>query len=592
MPDGHPAGVQVFLYYWTHLLGDVEWIVKLPFVLAGIFSVWVVYRIAKYWFNASSAILSATYIASLQFFVLYSQIARPYISGLLFTSLMVLFWSRYLLKGKKKSDLVFFVLFAALSCYNHHFSLLFAAIVSLSGFWFVGRKEVKTYLIACFAIFVLYIPHLPIFFHQLQIEGIGGWLAKPTFWFPVRYLEWIMHFSVWVIVVLAVTILFFFFKSKGENKGSGKGKIRIVMLVWFLLPMVIGMGYSLLANPVIQYSMLIFSTPYLFIILFSYMNNANSKQLAIAVLLIFSVNISTLIFKREHYKILYKQPFEQVVKHTLELDKRYPHDVFMVDNYLPFFNNYYFNKYRQKVPYYSVRNKKLSYNGFDSIIKSIKQQKVVVCGLNNDYFQIVKKHFPYFIGYDYGFTFEEYTFSKAPSDSVHVIKPLWKTSLHFDKKNFGFWKFNHKYVRFDSAINATVYKMTSHEKFGPSCHFNLNDFTSNKYIFIDLSVTLKPLDSCSAVIVSQLNSKGKPISWSGKNIEKYTPKINQWKQVFYTMGIQLLMKSKFKDDSPVFLSYIFNPRKNNFLISEINITIRKGNPYRYGLYYDFSRNNM
>ncbi len=32
--DGHPAGIHVFLYYWTKLFGTNEWIVKLPFIVS------------------------------------------------------------------------------------------------------------------------------------------------------------------------------------------------------------------------------------------------------------------------------------------------------------------------------------------------------------------------------------------------------------------------------------------------------------------------------------------------------------------------------------------------------------------------------
>ena len=35
-PDGHPAGVQVLLYYWTHFFGITEACVRLPFVISGI----------------------------------------------------------------------------------------------------------------------------------------------------------------------------------------------------------------------------------------------------------------------------------------------------------------------------------------------------------------------------------------------------------------------------------------------------------------------------------------------------------------------------------------------------------------------------
>jgi hypothetical protein len=40
--DGHPAGVQVFLYYWTKLFGESEWVVKLPFTILGIFSIYFI----------------------------------------------------------------------------------------------------------------------------------------------------------------------------------------------------------------------------------------------------------------------------------------------------------------------------------------------------------------------------------------------------------------------------------------------------------------------------------------------------------------------------------------------------------------------
>ena len=49
--DSHPAGVQVFLYYWTKLVGWNELWVKLPFALMGIASVYLIYLIGRQWFN-------------------------------------------------------------------------------------------------------------------------------------------------------------------------------------------------------------------------------------------------------------------------------------------------------------------------------------------------------------------------------------------------------------------------------------------------------------------------------------------------------------------------------------------------------------
>jgi len=65
--DTHPAGVQVFLYYWTAFVGTSEILVKLPFIISGIFSIWISYLIGKLWFDGTTGLLTAVYISSLQF---------------------------------------------------------------------------------------------------------------------------------------------------------------------------------------------------------------------------------------------------------------------------------------------------------------------------------------------------------------------------------------------------------------------------------------------------------------------------------------------------------------------------------------------
>ena len=63
--DGHPAGVQVFLYYWVQLFGIHEWSIKLPFTLMGIASVYLMYLIAKFWYNETVALISISFFATL-----------------------------------------------------------------------------------------------------------------------------------------------------------------------------------------------------------------------------------------------------------------------------------------------------------------------------------------------------------------------------------------------------------------------------------------------------------------------------------------------------------------------------------------------
>ena len=65
--DGHPGGVQVFLYYWVKWFGMSEVAVRLPFALAGILSVFMTYRVGKRWFSENTGIYAALLVAVLEF---------------------------------------------------------------------------------------------------------------------------------------------------------------------------------------------------------------------------------------------------------------------------------------------------------------------------------------------------------------------------------------------------------------------------------------------------------------------------------------------------------------------------------------------
>ena len=370
-PDGHPAGVHLFLYYWIGFFGDREIIVKLPFLLAGLASIYLSYRIGSLWFNNTVGILTAVYISSLQLTVMFSQIARPYISGLFLTLLMVLYWSKYFFNGNKKKHLVLFVIFASLSTYNHHFSLLFAAIVGLTGLWFVTSKNRVLYLFSGIVILVLYIPHLSIFYSQLLqggIGGVGGWLNKPGPYYLFEFLDWLFHFSVIVwIVMIGITVYGIY--AKGDlTQPPDAAKRRKVLLLWFFLPLIIGYVYSVTINPVLQYSMLIFSTPYLFILFFSPVKNIAPKRALLLVAIILFVNVISLVWVRQYYKLFYDQPYERAVKHASKLESfQFKEDVFLIDDYIPFYNDYYLKKYKTEIPYFATRNKEMNKSTFKGL---------------------------------------------------------------------------------------------------------------------------------------------------------------------------------------------------------------------------------
>ena len=102
IPDGHPAGIQFVLYFLVQISGYDEFIIKLPFLVFGIVSIYLAYRIAEQVFDVSTAIITASLMASLEFFIMYAQMARPYASGLFFSLLLVYFFTRIVTCQKQR----------------------------------------------------------------------------------------------------------------------------------------------------------------------------------------------------------------------------------------------------------------------------------------------------------------------------------------------------------------------------------------------------------------------------------------------------------------------------------------------------------
>jgi hypothetical protein len=586
--DTHPAGVQVFMYYWVMLFGEREIVVKLPFMIAGFASIYIAYLIGKLWFNRTTGILTATLMSSLQFFIMYSQIARPYASGLLLTLMMVLFWSKYFFKKNKIIYLALFVLFAALSAYNHYFSLLFAAIVGFSGLLFVKRETRTPYIIGGFAIALLYVPHLGIFFSQLEKGGVGGWLQAPESSFLFQFLNYLFHFSFWVygIFILVYFALLFFKVEKTEtNFGIKK---RIVLAIWFFLPLIIGYVYSVKVEPILQYSLLLFSTPYLFILLFSFLKETSFRMLSFAVAILLLANIVSLVFYRQHYKIFYKQPSDEIVKQAVELEKSHPGNVFFITNTIPYYNEYYFRKYDKVLPYYTVRNKELGVLDFEKMVSEIEENVVVTSEVNGNTFEIVNKYFPYWKGEEKGFTYENYVFSKMlPEDGILMKKKL-VAFTNFDTV-IGNWDARNGHWIVDSVSSETVFEVQADKEWTFSGLFPLSEMTETAYVIFDIEAELQ-MDKAEddAMLVASLVKDGKTIGFRAFRVKDFINPENLNCKLLISIDVQTLLGNNMDIKDVKLKTFVWNKEFKHFYINNYTVSLREGNPFRYALYYDFS----
>lgn len=312
--DSHPAGVQVFLYYWTKIVGWNEFWVKLPFALMGIGSVYLIYLIGKQWFNRKVGLLASAFFAVSQLTVFYSQLARPYAAGLFFVLLMTYFWNKILFDTKKPSvgTCIGFAFATWLAALAHNFSTAQAGLIFITGLFFLKKERRKAYWLSGVGALLLYAPHLPVFYQQTFVNGgIGGWLARPDSTFLVDFLQYTMNYAPLFIFAVGFVIILPFILGKQEKR---KRPIRWAAVAWFVIVFAMAFVYSLLREPIIQYSTMLFCYPFLVIVAFSlYRNNTMTmSQTAIIIAAILFIGASSLVVNRRHYDLMYHQGYDQI----------------------------------------------------------------------------------------------------------------------------------------------------------------------------------------------------------------------------------------------------------------------------------------
>ncbi len=579
--DGHPAGVHVFLYYWGKLFGHSEYALKFPFAIAGILSVGLIYLIGKKWYNETVGLIATAFIASLHFPIVYSQIARPYISGMFLVLAMVYYWTKIIKHPENNliRNSILFIVFASACTYNHHFSLLFAAIVGISGVFFVKKRHILSYFICGLSIFIIYIPHLPIFIHQLGYGGVGGsdgWLAAPHKEFIIDFIYYVFNYSIFSLI-LALTIVIYGIKNSTPIRKNQ----TILFISWFFIPFLIGYFYSVRINPVLQFSVLIFSFPFLFYILFGHFKELNVKTNFLIIAVILTVNILTLTIERKHYTHFYHPAFEEIIKDLKAEQLKSPQSIYLIDSHKKI-SNYYIKKHKVDSSFrwvdsfqtlgefnaYLLKNEKSHSSLFLGTGSSINP---VIVAMIKEVYPVIKKQTNYSGG-------ASYWFSKGIAKKNNLTNI---SSVDFETLDFSNWTnitdLNIKIL--NNENKAYVFDSTT--EWGPNYSIDLLPIIKSQNDYIDISVKVINDNSLDdALLVSSITTMDSTIYWTAMEFSQFKSieDSSEWLTIHQTLKLSDIY---FNYKQPKFNFFIWNKKHSNFIIDDLRIDLRKGNPYLY-----------
>lgn len=596
-PDGHPAGIQVFLFYWTRLAGSKEFIVKLPFALAGFASIWVAYRLADRLFGKSSGLFAAAFLATLEYTVMYSQVARPYAPGLLFGLLLVHSWSRFILQPDKKKflHLTGYVVFGALCMYTHYFSFLLVVLVGITGLFFLKGKKLRNYLAANLILILLFLPHLKLTFFDLHTGGVGGWLGLPERNFLMDYIEYAFQYSILNLILVSLFLLAggYTLWRKGSIGGSysddpvsiQKKKFALIFILWFVAAYLIGFFYSKWVQPVLQYSVLIFFFPFLLMAVFSGFPVRRSFYRILLVLFILIFNTSLLVFQRKYFDLFYHSSYREIVREYSEVSQHPPEADFVFLSDIPAkIKSYYEKEFPDNSPGHFIDAGQFA--GKRSFIKwldSLDTQTLyygTIHTLPAELYPIITDRFPVLSQVKNYFLGNFYHFSKTGKESLNNI--LFDSQNDFSQP-LDNWHENFENVHYDtcSQFMHHTYHLDSPEEFGPTFTIPANALPMQYGDVIDVSAKILPEKNIKeALLVLSVESGQKVLWWNAANIFEFETTGTPF-TVYLSKRIPKTLRKK---KNLLVKFYIWNRGPETINIQQMRFRIRKGNPVLYGLY--------
>ncbi|MBU0764680.1 MAG: glycosyltransferase family 39 protein [Bacteroidetes bacterium] len=356
----HPPGLNVFYYFVTHIFGDSPVIVRMPAVLAGIASVYLIFLLACRLYSRKEGLISAALTAFLWCPVYYSQEARPY-SLLIFLTLLVVwllirFIDRFGKGNKYSIYLLMLYGFTAIICsYIHYFGTLFIFLLGVTALVYSFRRKqmflrLLTVHLAVLAAFSFWIPGM-----FRQFTGEPSYILDVHFIDFIYYFEFLFNWSepLTKLVFFSYCFLFVYtiYRFTRRKKYKTPAKVffspEIMLGLWMIAPFWITYLISDIFVNVLTLKNLIISLPPAYILFSRAITAAAVKpvfQFALSAVILF-LFLWNLLFTQDYYNTITKEQFREGIACIAEQDSRLDNSVVIGFAWHEDFFNYYFKRF-------------------------------------------------------------------------------------------------------------------------------------------------------------------------------------------------------------------------------------------------------
>lgn len=574
MEDMHPAGVHTFLWYWTRLAGISVFWLRLPFVLAGVASVPLLFWVGKKFQSAETGLMAASILAVLQTHILYSQLIRPYGAGVFCLLLLALIWYRVLLDEKppKYYHAVLLGMAFALCMYMHYFCFMVAGFIGLFGFRVMRARRSRFLLVGGILSVVLFLPHWSVTQKQFSVGGLESWLARPDMHFFDDYFRYLFNSRLlWMLLVLGIVVYAYSLSAfYMRNK-----RLWMMSFLVFVLPLFIGYYYSVYVNPVLQYSILLFGVPFFLLFLSGGASAFTEQRLGAVVFVILFSGITVVKawnrYNPEEEFGSFKQPATLLLKDA----ERYGKDnlSWACNVTHPFYIHYYLNQpgiFKPALMYSVLHGRTI--NELRNRLAAEQTEYFVYLWTNSDHPaeipDVIRSFYPYCIAHTWLFNCEYYLFSKKPgTESLKPYRDLsWSTKSSY-------W-----HGSYSDSLGQHYERMHPGKEYSSTLEIPVSELVHSSSDQVCAAVDLFGFDQNEAgVLAISVEDSSGSIQWeSAKAVDFRSDR--DWFTVHFGISLPLLRTGRER----VKIYFTNEGARSDFLLRNFRVSVWQGNPILYG----------
>lgn len=589
--DMHPAGVQMFMYLWCKIFGTSVFAVRLPFVCMGIISVALTFEVGKRFFSANVGLIAAAFLAIMQLPILYTQLARPYSSGMLLVLWTSIAWHHLVSANKHASILQYlhWSLTTAFCLYNHYFSALVPIVLGFSGYFVLDKSQYKTYSLSGIFALLLFLPHLNLSIAQFSRGGVGTWLGPPDIRFFDDFFFALFNENYFILLLFSMLALLACIRSRANFVNQPKW---IISLVLFLFPLLLGYFYSVYVNPVLQPSILLFFVPFLLMAALAGFSAFSARIVVLLSFLVLGIGSFTILKVNKFNQSEKFATFSEIAKlvqHKTDSLGRENID-FAMNVVHPFYLEYYFNQMNIAIPFLTSSNKGgEELKKFRTLVNQSDKKYFLYTWTNSDnplqIYPIIREKFPYLIERKFFFNSEFYLFAKQ-SDFTDSIEKTRFVSVNTFNTNLAYWSSSHNNKdSLKSQWNGKGQLLTPDVLYSENFEAPLRDMIEQTDDIIQASVDFKSLsDNCGATLCISVSDNNKDIHWSATPLSVFIDSTKEFSTAYHAIRVP-----EIRTQSAKVKVYVANPdAKGNLIVNNFVVKATDGNPFLYGKRIKFS----